>query len=107
MEFKNAKIFENFVSKNATTRNKDHLIVEKAREKAVLDIGCLGHSWKVIIESPNSTFQKLRKVSSEIVGVDFLETDVEKVNRLGYHEIVYGDATNLNLGKTFDVIILG
>lgn len=73
------------------------------KNNSVLDLGCVQHTWKAY-KSPNWLHKFLIDDAKEVVGLDFLKKDVEKLQKLGYN-IVEGDAENYDLKRTFDVII--
>jgi len=82
-------------------------IVSRCHDKKVLDLGCIQHSSEWATKDPNWLHKKLYDVASDVLGIDYLKPDVEKLKKLGYN-IVYGDVTKpLQLGETFDVIIAG
>ena len=65
---------------------KNDFVVERCRNKTVLDLGCIQHD---VYESHISTGQWLHKlikgVASELVGVDLLEEDGKKLNKMGFN----------------------
>jgi 2-polyprenyl-3-methyl-5-hydroxy-6-metoxy-1,4-benzoquinol methylase len=105
--FKTFHAYHDYVVKRAGFTQREQWLIEKVRGKACLDIGCLGHKWTVIAESSESIFNMLKSEAKEITGVDYLKEDVAKLQEMGYTNVVYGDAVDLNLNRKFDVIILG
>jgi SAM-dependent methyltransferase len=82
-------------------------LTSRCRGKKVLDIGCIQHTSKWAIDSPNWLHKKLYDNSEYVLGIDYLEADVIELNRLGFN-IVCGDVTKpLHLNEKFDVIIAG
>ncbi len=76
-----------------------------AKGKSVLDLGCVMHN----PETCKSRFwvhKALREVASELVGLDLYEDGIRFLNERGFN-VIPGDATNFNLGRTFDVIVAG
>lgn len=73
----------------------------------VLDLGCIGHTWKRSIEDSSWLHGEILKNAQKVIGIDFLESDVKMLNARGWHSILHGDATNLNLNAKFDVIVVG
>lgn len=88
-------------------RDKKDFILSRVEKKKVLDLGCIGHTWERSITDASWLHRSITNLSSETYGIDFLEKDVEMLNNNGYSTINYGDATSLNLGKKFDVIVVG
>lgn len=93
--------------RKTATQDKKAFLLSKIDNKSVLDLGCIGHTWERSITDPTWLHKSIIKNSKECIGIDFLEKDVEILNTKGYKNIFYGDATNLNLGKKFDVIVVG
>lgn len=78
---------------------------ELARGRKVLDIGCVEHS--LANESrPDWVHGRLREVAAEILGMDYESEEVEKMRARGFN-VVAADATNFDLGESFDVIVAG
>ncbi len=93
--------------KNAKPVCKDIFIQQKCSGKSVLDLGCIRHNAEYALKDPNWLHQKIRTVASEVVGIDYLPEEIEKLNARGY-EIVFGDVTKpLLITKKFDIIVAG
>ena len=105
--FKNFDDYYRYVRKDAAVVNKRDLITSKVRDKLVLDLGCIGHSWRRAVEDPNWYHGIIKQQAKESVGLDYLRDDVKKLNELGFTEIVYGDATDFRLNRTFDSVVVG
>lgn len=88
--------------------NKLDFIKNKCRDKSVLDLGCVRHNATYSMSDPNWLHRHLHDVAESIVGVDYLENEVLKLNQLSGYSIIYGDVTKpLPIDKTFDVIVAG
>jgi len=87
--------------------DKITFIQDVCRNKEVLDLGCIRHNAEFATKDPRWVHQKIRDVASKVVGIDFLNEEVEKLQRLGY-DIRFGDVTkSLPLNEQFDVIVAG
>ena len=88
--------------------NKNHrlnIIRKLCKNKHVLDLGCIDHDYN--LEKNNSWIHKnIISVAKSVVGVDYMEEDVKKLNKLGY-DVVCANVENFNLKKKFDVIVAG
>ena len=93
-------------------------ILNKCRDKKVLHLGCIGITEGSLfdkLEAMRNGFvihAHIRRVAREILGIDYDLETVKALNKLGYLEIVYGDATKLNELQIepnikFDVIVAG
>lgn len=80
-------------------------ISDLCRGKRVLDIGCVGHDlnfrWKSIW-----LHEILRKCAASVTGLDYDAESVAQLQREGY-TAVCADATDFELGQTFDVVVAG
>ena len=106
--FKTREDYTNyFTRKKNEIIDKNQLIEDLCREKKVLDLGCIDHSSKTAIElGENWLHKKIKNIARELVGVDILENDALKLNKLGYN-IICADVESFNLNETFDVIVAG
>ena len=87
--------------------SKVDFIIEACRNKTVLDLGCIRHSAEFALSDPNWLHKHIKAAAKEVVGVDFLADEADKLKKHGY-DIVVGDVTKkLNLEKKFDVIVAG
>jgi 2-polyprenyl-3-methyl-5-hydroxy-6-metoxy-1,4-benzoquinol methylase len=86
---------------------KEQLICDLCRHKRVLDIGCIDHSFETAIGLGDGWLhERLRRVATELVGLDTLEDDAKRLNEVGY-DIRVGNAEDFDLDRTFDVIVGG
>ena len=82
------------------------IIKNFCRGKTVLDVGCVQHDAGNAAHS-NWLHQAIVEVANYVLGVDYLEEDVEKLNARGYHMIAADVTRPLELGTYFDVIVVG
>jgi 2-polyprenyl-3-methyl-5-hydroxy-6-metoxy-1,4-benzoquinol methylase len=73
--------------------------------KSVLDVGCVDHSASVERED-HWLHKHLARSAQSILGLDILESDAAELRQRGY-EVVCGDAMNVSLNQTFDVVVAG
>ncbi|MBI2596892.1 class I SAM-dependent methyltransferase [Candidatus Daviesbacteria bacterium] len=87
---------------------KHQFIIDHCREKKVLDIGCVNHTLEATTR-PEWLHGKLREVAKSLVGLDYEETIVKKLQDKGWN-IIVSDAQNFNITKKyplgFDVIVV-
>ena len=82
-------------------------IQEACRDKDVLDLGCIRHNAEFATKDPYWIHQKIKDVAKTVIGIDYLDKEVEKLKNLGY-DIRFGDVTKpLPLTVQFDVIVAG
>lgn len=82
-------------------------IEELCRNKDVLDLGCIRHSAEVALSDPNWLHQKIKTVAKTVVGIDYLQNEIVKMNAVGY-TIKFADVTKpFFIGEQFDVIVIG
>jgi len=90
----------------SSTVDKGKFIEEMCRGKKVLDMGCVCHD-ETFYNKDDWLHSKIKGVARELLGVDYLESDVKKLQRKGFN-IICGDVTReLNIKKKYDVIIAG
>lgn len=71
----------------------------------VLDIGCVDHSADRATER-NWLHKHLYGVASHVAGIDYLETDVQRLRDEGYN-VHHANAEQFDLGRTFDAVVAG
>jgi len=81
------------------------LIKPHIKNKKVLDVGCVQHTASSE-RSGTWLHKQLLSEAKEVVGIDILAKEVEKLKQLGY-DVRYADAENFDLGEKFDVIVAG
>ena len=84
---------------------KTEFITKRCEGRTVLDLGCVQHN----SEMENNIFwihKVIKTVASELLGLDYLEKEVQKLRDLGYN-VINGDAENFDLDRTFDTIVAG
>lgn len=90
---------------------RDELIIDLCRGKRVLNIGCLCHSnWEMQIRDGKWLHGRIAEQAKNIIGIDYLEEEVNRLNNLYQYNILYGDAMKLDkfsFDEKFDVIVCG
>jgi len=94
-----------FSNEIAFNDHKIQFAVKYCRNKNVLDIGCVQHNPENY-KSKYWVHKALKEVSSSIVGIDLYKPGVDYLKERGFN-IIFADAQQFDLGKTFDVIIAG
>jgi SAM-dependent methyltransferase len=92
-------------------------LLEKCRQKRVLHLGCIGMTTELVERKCEAMLNKevlhsnLREVAAELVGLDYDQSGVEELNRIGFTEIIWGNVYDLEgirqLAEPFDVILCG
>lgn len=83
-------------------RGKFDRILQLARGKDVLDIGCVGGEHGTDLS--RTSHARLAEVARSCVGVDIVADEVARWRAAGY-EAVVANAEDLHLGRTFDVVV--
>jgi len=76
-----------------------------ARGKSVLDLGCVDHNPEGY-QSKYWIHKALRAVAARLTGLDLYEKGVRYLRERGF-DVVEGDAENIELDDTFEVIVAG
>lgn len=79
------------------------LIKEHIKDKKVLDIGFIQHSWKKSLNK-NWLHNDIKKISKYVIGLDYLKKDIEILKKKKY-DCVFANAENFNLNKKFEIVI--
>lgn len=82
------------------------MIKNYCRGKSVLDIGCVQHN-ACNSESFGWLHQVIADVATSVLGVDYLEEDIKKLNAQGFNMIAADITKPLDLIQRFDVIVVG
>ena len=100
-------VYRRYVATLTEVLPKDDLLVELARGRCVLDLGCVDHdSDEALARGDEWLHARLQSVAKKLVGVDLLATDVEALNARGF-DIRVADVESLQLGEQFDLIVAG
>jgi SAM-dependent methyltransferase len=87
------------------TKSVQEFVAAYVGGKTVLDVGCVAHS----AESATSELWLhgvIARSATYTLGVDILEEDVQKLQKLGYN-IICGDVTTIELPDKFDFVVAG
>src|SRR5215208_4027948 len=94
-------------ARSRTVESKSSFLGGRVRGKAVLDLGCVGHSASLSISQGDSWLHRvLSRNAQTCIGVDYLEEDIRQLQAAGWN-VVCQDVTKLALGRRFDVVVLG
>lgn len=87
--------------------DKQQFIIDQCRDKKVLDVGCVNHTLEATTR-PEWLHGKLKEVAKSLVGLDYEEAIVKKLQTKGW-AIIAADAQNFDIRKKyprgFDVIV--
>jgi len=93
--------------KSSKVVDRGLFIQERCRGKRVLDLGCVRHNAAFALKDPDWLHKKIASVAAEVVGLDYLREEVNKMAQAGYN-IIFGDVTKpLDVKGRFDVIVAG
>jgi predicted TPR repeat methyltransferase len=108
LNFTNREKFINYVTFHKQTLvDKNELILSLCKNKKVLDVGCIDHSYKNALDQGDKWLHKqIKQTAKEVTGLDILLEDTIELNKHGFN-IKSGNAENFHLGETFDVIVAG
>jgi len=81
-------------------------ILKKCEWKHVLDLWCVDHDFLIHSNDKDHPWlhKKIKNVASDLLGVDFLEKDVELMNK-NWFNAVQANVETMDLDKKFDVIV--
>jgi SAM-dependent methyltransferase len=80
-------------------------IRELTAGKRVLDLGCVDHA--VTNQARRDWLHgHIKESAAELVGMDYEEAEIGKLREQGF-DVVAGDATDFDLGRTFDIVVAG
>ena len=87
-------------------------IVDLCKNKSVLHLGFIQHAnlYNKKIEEGDWLHSKIAEVANHLVGIDYLDVEVQKIKREYGYEVYTGDVTllaELKLTSIFDVIVCG
>jgi len=83
-------------------RGKFERILELARGKDILDIGCVGGERSA--DFSQTTHARLAEVARSCVGIDVVADEIARMRTKGYDAIA-ANAETMHLGRTFDLIV--
>ena len=76
--------------------NRIESIVGYCRDKTVLDLGCTQHRMMgKEVSKKNWLHWRIKEVAQDLVGVDYLEDEVDRLNSLGYN-IIHGNVEHID-----------
>ena len=87
-------------------------IVNLCKDKSVLHLGFIQHSdlYKDLIKDDNWLHEKISKVSTKLIGFDYLKDDVEIIKKEYNYECYFADVTRLEdveYTEKLDIIVCG
>jgi len=86
--------------------DKEAFILDMCRGKDVLDMGCVCHD-ESFYSRDDWQHGRIKGVARKLLGVDYLESDVKKLQKKGF-DVLCADVTReICIEKTFDVIVAG
>jgi 2-polyprenyl-3-methyl-5-hydroxy-6-metoxy-1,4-benzoquinol methylase len=94
---------DDFSDHIATEDHKLKFVMQYARGKSMLDIGCVQHN-PANYQSKYWLHKALRGVSRDLVGIDLYRDGVTYLRSAGYN-VQVADAQAFDLGRTFEVIV--
>jgi len=74
--------------------------------KSVLDLGCVCHD-EAFYNSDDWLHARIKGVAKDLLGVDYLKSDVEKLQQKGFNVVCADVTRKINVEKQFDVIVAG
>jgi SAM-dependent methyltransferase len=86
---------------------KSSFIVEKCKDKDVLDLGCVQHTAEHALSNKSWLHRHILKVARSVVGVDYLESEVAHLKKQGFNVICADVTKPILIDKQFDVIVAG
>jgi 2-polyprenyl-3-methyl-5-hydroxy-6-metoxy-1,4-benzoquinol methylase len=100
------KEIKELIKSKIKIRNRIDIVMEEISEKdEVLSMGCARHSVDQKIGG-NFLLRELKEKSKDVVGVDILEEEIEKLKEIGFNAIA-GDAQRVDIGRKFDKVVAG
>ncbi len=85
---------------------KREWILDVCRDRRVLDVGCVQHSWRMAIDNPGWLHRAITDVAAACTGVDYLAGDVAELSRRGF-DMVHGDVLRDPPPGRFERVVLG
>jgi SAM-dependent methyltransferase len=81
-------------------------VADFVRDRSVLDIGVVGH---VVERSGNEDFRHgfIKKLASQLVGIDILAEPVNHLKSLGYDARVVDATSDTDMGDRFERVVVG
>ena len=104
-KFSNKREFINYYTNLEDIISKEELILDLCKNKKVLDLGCIDHSFQTAQDLGDEWLHKrIANVSNKTTGLDILEKDAIQLNKIGF-DIEIANVESFDLNKTFDVIV--
>ena len=85
--------------------NRNKYLSRLASGLDVLDVGCVNHNLNQYRDG-GWLHEDLKRVAKSVIGIDY-EADCIKTLQAEGYDVICADATNFNLGDSFDLIIAG
>jgi len=99
-----ARFLEHVRSRRPTV-GKRAFVLDRCRDRSVLDIGCVDHDAAQAFDRRRRWLHgEISAVASSATGLDFLAEDVARLVAAGY-DVVAGEAESFRLERTFDVVV--
>lgn len=89
------------------TEQKMTYLLPYVKGKTVLDVGCADQAGTHPEKRIRFLHGYIKYHAAEVVGIDAAFAQVEALNKLGYTEIICGDAEHYDLNRRFDVVFAG
>jgi len=86
-------------------------ILNYCRDKVALDLGCAQHRMMgKEVKEENWLHYRIKKVCKTLIGIDYLEDEVDRLNKLGYN-VIKGNVVYIHTIKLpkykYDVVVCG
>lgn len=108
MELDDPGTFARLVGARGPVPPKEDWIVERARGRRVLDLGCIDHDVETALGlGERWLHRRLRDAAASLVGLDLLEDAAAALSADHGYDIRHGDVETFDLGERFDLVVAG